>query len=127
MSALLRLVRRARRRVPLGARLRAITAVLAFAAVLAPSAASVADGVLAAGAGRGPAVAHVEDARRPDCPFVHAADCVRCDCASLLALPAPLPRLAEIRREPQPTPAARQEFWRAVAVAAAPARAPPMG
>jgi hypothetical protein len=58
---------------------------------------------------------------------VHAADCVLCDGASLLALPAPLPRLAEIRREPEPTPAARQEFWRAVAVAAAPARAPPVG
>ena len=127
MSALLRLLRRARRRVPLGARLRAITAVLAFTAVLAPSAASVGEGVLAAGAGRGPAVTHVEDARRPDCPFVHAADCVLCACASLLALPAPLPRVAAIRREAEPTPAARQEFWRAVAVAAAPARAPPVG
>ena len=119
MPVLFRLLRRAR--------LRAAVALLAFVAAGAPSIAAVGEGVLAASAGRGPAVAHVEDARHPSCPFVHPADCALCACVALLAMPAVAPRLAPVRHEAPPTPAARQEFWRAVAVAAAPARAPPVG
>ena len=121
MSAVLRLLCHTRLR----ARLRALVAVFALAAALAPGVAAVGEGVVAAGAGRGPAVAHIEDARHPSCPFVHPADCALCACVVALAAPAEPPRLASVRYDAPLTPVARQEFWRAVAVAVAPARAPP--
>ena len=123
MPAVLRLLRHARLR----ARLRAVVALFALAAALAPGAAAVAEGVLADGAARGAAVAHIEDARNPGCVFVHPADCVLCGCVSHLATPEAAPRLAATHHDAAPTPAARQEFWRAVAAAPAPARAPPVG
>lgn len=127
-------VRRPLRRRPwaslaarLGPRLRALVALLALAAAGAPGVAAVTEGLLAAAAGRGPAITHIEDARQPGCPFVHPADCALCACAARLAGPEPVPVLAPVLDTAVPAPWARQEFWRAVAVAAAPARAPPAG
>lgn len=66
---------------------RALLALLALVTSAAPAAAAVGEGVLASHAGRSPVVAHVEDARQAQCPYVHADDCALCAVLGAVALP----------------------------------------
>lgn len=109
--------------------LRAFLALLALLTTAAPAVAAVGEGVLAARAGRSPVVVHVEDARRAQCPYVHADDCVLCAVLALGALPgavraADAPLTIAYRGAPAPETTVRP-IWRSRD--ARHARGPPTG
>ena len=107
---------------------RALVALLALVSAAAPAAAAVGEGVLASHAGRSAVMAHAEDARRPQCPYVHADDCVLCALLALHALPhvrADRAVANGVRRESVVLGAAARACDRTVA--AQRARGPPTG